>query len=142
MKTRHNIGFVLIDQVVKKYNFTFLKKDSKKELYKGLINKYSPALARDATIYFYGTLDGIFPQLPIVDMFQANATFHPYSLFNYVEESKLKEKGTSFVYSALKEGKISPNVDRVFPMEEYRDAWEYLRKPRERHGKVVIETGL
>ena len=108
----------------------------------GLINKYSPALARDATIYFYGTLDGIFPQLPIVDMFQANATFHPYSLFNYVEESNLKEKGTSFVYSALKEGKISPNVDRVFPMEEYRDAWEYLRKPRERHGKVVIETGL
>ena len=108
----------------------------------GLIDKYSPALARDSTIYFYGTLDGIFPQLPIVDMFQANATFHPYSLFNYVEETNLKEKGTSFVYSALKEGKISPTIDRVFPMEKYRDAWEYLRQPRERHGKVVIETGL
>ena len=109
---------------------------------KGLIDKYSSALARDATIYFYGTLDGVFPQLPIVNMFQANATFHPYSLFNYVEEPKLKEKGTSFVYKALKQGKISPNIDRVFSMEEYRDAWDYLRLPRETHGKVIIETGL
>ena len=109
---------------------------------KGMIDKYSPALARDAVIYFYGTLDGVFPQLPIVDMFQANATFHPYSLFNYVEEPSLKEKGKSFVYNALKEGKILPNIDRVFQMEEYREAWDYLRQPREKHGKVLIQTGL
>ena len=108
----------------------------------GLIDKYSPALARDATIYFYGTLDGLFPQLPIVDMFQSNATFHPYSLFNYVEENNLKTKGTTFVYNALKQGKLSPNVDRVYPMEEYRTAWEYLRQPRDKHGKIIIETGL
>ena len=49
MKTRHNIGFVLIDQVVKKYNFTFLKKDSKKELYKGLINKKNCILIKPLT---------------------------------------------------------------------------------------------
>ena len=50
----------------------------------GMIGRYSPALARDARIFFYGTLDTIFPMLPIVDMFQANAVFHPYCLFNYV----------------------------------------------------------
>ncbi len=108
----------------------------------GMISKYSPALARDATIYFYGTLDGVFPQLPIVDMFQANATFHPYSLFNYVENPDLKVKGTTFVYNALKDKSISPTIDRVYPMEAYRDAWDYLSKPRDKHGKVVIETGL
>jgi len=108
----------------------------------GMISRYSPALARDATIFFYGTLDGVFPQLPIVDMFQANATFHPYSLFNYVENRELKDKGTNFVYRSLKDGSISPNIDRVFSMEEYRDAWDYLRKPRDSHGKVVIKTGL
>ena len=108
----------------------------------GMISKYSPALARDATIYFYGTLDGVFPQLPIVDMFQANATFHPYSLFNYVENAEMKNRGTDFVYKSLKEGKLKPNIDRTYPMEEYRNAWEYLKEPRDRHGKVVIETGL
>src|SRR5690606_12240195 len=43
----------------------------------GLIARYSPALARDARIFFYGTLDEKFPTLPIVDMFQKNAVFHP-----------------------------------------------------------------
>ena len=108
----------------------------------GMISKYSPALARDATIYFYGTLDGVFPQLPIVDMFQANATFHPYSLFNYVENADMKKRGTDFVYKSLKEKKLKPNIDRVYPMEEYRNAWNYLKEPRNKHGKVVIETGL
>ncbi len=107
-----------------------------------MIARYSPALARDAKIFLYGTLDGVFPQLPIVDMFQANATFHPYSLFNYVENKNLKEKGTTFVYNELKKGSILPNVDRVYSMEEYRDAWDYLKNPRDNHGKVVIKTGL
>jgi len=108
----------------------------------GMINQYSPALARDATIFFYGTLDGVFPKLPIVDMFQANATFHPYSLFNYVEDSRMQAKGTAFVYKALEDGKLTPNIDRIYPMKEYREAWEYLSQPRTKHGKVVIETGL
>ena len=65
-----------------------------------MIRQYSPALARDARIFFYGTLDGNFPELPIVDMFQANAVFHPYSLFNYVEDLDMQAKGTAFVYDA------------------------------------------
>ena len=108
----------------------------------GMIARYSPALARDATIFFYGTLDGVFPQLPIVDMFQANATFHPYSLFNYVEDPEMQTNGTNFVYKAIEEGTLVPNIDRIYPMEEYREAWEYLSQPRTKHGKVVIETGL
>ena len=75
-------------------------------------------------------------------MFQVNATFHPYSLFNYVENAEMKNRGTDFVYKSLKEGKLKPNIDRTYPMEEYRNAWEYLKEPRDKHGKVVIETCL
>lgn len=107
----------------------------------GMIDRYSPALAKGATIFFYGTLDGVFPQLPIVDMFQANATFHPYSLFNYVENPETLQRGLDFVYQALNSGKIAPRIDRVYPMEAYRDAWDYLSQPRQDHGKVVVETG-
>ncbi len=108
----------------------------------GMIRQYSPALARDARIFFYGTLDGNFPELPIVDMFQANAVFHPYSLFNYVEDLDMQAKGTAFVYDALGRGLIGPRIDRVCPMEGYRDAWDYILSARRSHGKVVIETGL
>ena len=108
----------------------------------GMIHQYSPAMARDARIFFYGSLDEQFPDLPIVDMFQSNAVFHPYSLFNYVEDLAMQAKGTAFVYDALRRGLIAPRIDRVIRMEEYRDAWEYIRAPRKNHGKVVVETGL
>lgn len=107
-----------------------------------LISRYSPALARDARIFFYGTLDETFPSLPIVDMFQKNAVFHPYSLFNYVENPETCARGKAFVYEMLETGRLKPDIDRVYPMEKYREAFDYLSKPRERHGKVVVATGL
>jgi NADPH2:quinone reductase len=108
-----------------------------------MIPRYSRALARDGWIFFYGTLDERFPTaLPLVDMFQKNAVFHPYSLFNYVENPEACEQGKAFVYDMFARGRLSPNVDRVYPMEEIKPAFDYLAKPREKHGKVVISTGL
>ena len=49
VKTRHNIGFVLIDKIAKNYNFILLKKDKKKELYKGLIGKKDCILIKPLT---------------------------------------------------------------------------------------------
>ena len=39
---------------------------------------------------------------------------------------------------------LKENVFHNFsiPMAGYRNAWEYLKEPRDKHGKVVIETGL
>ncbi len=108
----------------------------------GLIAQYSPALARDARIYFYGTLDKQHPELPFVDMFQKNAVFQPYSVFNYVEDPVLCPRGKAFIYDMLEKGRIRPRIDRVYPMEKYVEAWDYLSQPRASHGKVVIETGL
>jgi len=39
INTRHNVGFLLADLLIKNYNFSVLKKDKKKELYKGYIGK-------------------------------------------------------------------------------------------------------
>ena len=107
----------------------------------GMIGQYAPALAKDARIFFYGTLDAKFPVLPIVDMFKANAVFHPYSLPNYVENLETQARGKAFVYNALNRGIGVPRIDRVYPMEGYREAWDYVSAPRETHGKVVVETG-
>lgn len=106
------------------------------------IPQYSKAMAKNATIFFYGTLDEVFPTLPIVDMLQRNTVFHPYSLFNYVEDDVMRERGKKFVYDKLAAGELLPAIDRIYPMEGYKEAFEYLSQPRERHGKVVIETGL
>lgn len=107
-----------------------------------MIHQYAGALAKNAIIFHYGTLDENLPTLPMMEMYQANATFHPYSLFHYVEDPKMCAKGTSFVYEALSSGDLKPSIDRVYPMEGYRDAWEYMSKPRKSHGKIVVETGI
>lgn len=106
----------------------------------GMIAQYSKALAKDAQIFTYGTLDQKLPELPMMDLYQANATFKPYSLFHYIEDAAWKKKGLDFVYGALAAGRIRPNVDRVFPMGEFKKAWEYLRAPRKTHGKVMIRV--
>ena len=107
-----------------------------------LMAEYSTKMARDARIYYYGLLGGAFPdELPLVGMFQANASFHPYSVFNYVEHADLCRQGTEYLYDAFATGKLSTNVDRVLPMEGYIDAWDYMRTERSSHGKIVIETG-
>ncbi|WP_164743061.1 zinc-binding dehydrogenase [Mesorhizobium sp. Z1-4] len=103
--------------------------------------RYGPAMARDAKLMLYGLLTEELPRVPYVDMWQKNAWLHMYSLFNYVEDQDTQDRGTAFVYNALSEGSLKPNVDRVFPMEGYVDAWRYLSGPREHHGKVVIDTG-
>ncbi len=106
----------------------------------GMISQYSKALAKDAQIFTFGTLDEKLPELPMMELYQANATFKPYSLFHYIEDAEWKKKGLDFVYQALASGQIQPNVDRVFSMEEFTEAWQYLRAPRKKHGKVMIRV--
>ncbi|MDJ0701620.1 MAG: zinc-dependent alcohol dehydrogenase family protein [Woeseiaceae bacterium] len=108
----------------------------------GLMNHYVGALAKNARIFFYGMLDKGFPEIPYAALFQSNALFQAYSLFNYVEDDEMCAKGIEWVNNALAAGDISPKIDRVYPMEEYVEACRYLREPRRAHGKVVIETGI
>jgi NADPH:quinone reductase len=108
----------------------------------GLIADYAQALAPGARIYFYGTLDTQAPTLPLKELFQSNTVFHPYSVFNYVMDASARARGVAFVTQAIAMGKLHAKVDRVFPMDGYRDAFDYLRQPRQRHGKVVVETGV
>ena len=48
-KTRHNVGFVLIEELISNYNFVTVKKDNKKELYKGYIGKKKCILIKPLT---------------------------------------------------------------------------------------------
>ena len=49
LKTKHNIGFVLIEKLISNYNFTTLKKNKKKELYKGYIGRQKCILIKPLT---------------------------------------------------------------------------------------------
>lgn len=105
------------------------------------MERYANAMAKDGYLFLYGGLSGTYSNPPFLAMIQNNLWFHAYSLFNYVENHDACERGKKYVYDALSNGKIKPNVDRVFPMEGYIDAWRYLKGPRTSYGKIVVETG-
>lgn len=105
------------------------------------MDRYATAMAKGGHLYLYGGLEGSYSNPPFLPMIQNSLWFHAYSLFNYVEDAAACERGKSFVYKALSNGSLKPNVDRVFPMEGYIDAWRYLRGSRTSYGKVVVETG-
>lgn len=107
-----------------------------------LIAQYGPSLGKGARIFFYGMLGGTPPALPLTNMFKSNATFQAYSVFHYVEDTTSLLKGVNFVMRALNDGIIRPRVDRIFEMEDFLAAWDYLSAPRSSHGKVVVRTGL
>ena len=106
-----------------------------------VMKKYAQVMAKDSRIYCYGFLEGTFPELPFIEMLNSNGSFHPYSMFNYVENQDMCEKGKAFVYRHIASGELRPEIDKVFPMEAYIEAWDYMRTDRESHGKIVIETG-
>lgn len=106
------------------------------------MERYANAMAKNGILMLYGGLSGSYSHPPFLPMIQNSLWFHAYSLFNYVEDAAACERGKAYVYDALGTGRITPKIDRVFPMEGYVDAWRYLKGPRETNGKVVVETGV
>ena len=64
--TRHNVGFDLVDAIIKKYNFKLDKKDKTKEIYKGSIKKINCLFCKPQT---YMNVSGL-PIGEIVNFFK------------------------------------------------------------------------
>ncbi len=106
------------------------------------MDRYANAMAKGGILFLYGGLTGQYAVPPFLPMIQRSLWFHTYSIFNYVEDDAANARGKAYVYKTIADGSLKPNVDRVYPMEGYKDAWRYLRGTRTSHGKVVVETGL
>lgn len=104
------------------------------------MDRYGNAMAKGGRLFLYGLLTGKFGSPPIVAMFQKDLWFNAYSVFNYVQEAEACARGTAFVHEAIASGKLSPSIDKVFPMQGYVDAWHYLTHERTGRGKVVVDT--
>jgi len=103
-----------------------------------LVASYAKALAQDAVIVLYGGLSGERTVLPELELTARNASLHPYSMMNYTARPECRARGIKFVRDALASGDLLAGVDRSFCLDDYRDAFEYMRSKRRAHGKVVI----
>ena len=72
---------------------------------------------------------------------QSNVLKPVHSQFYFVEDMVAQRRGTDYVYSSLSDGTLRLVIYKVQQMEGHIEAWQYLQKPRQQYGKVVIETG-
>lgn len=105
-----------------------------------LMAKYSEALANNAHIFLYGNLDETPDKVPMLPMIKAAATLHPYSVYHHIYDPVQRERGVKYVTDALLSGDLNPQVDKVYPLEDFRAAYDYQLNAKGRRGKIVIST--
>lgn len=103
-----------------------------------LLGQYANALAKNAQIFLYGKLDPSPDLVPIIPMIRSAAILRPYSIYNHIYDQAQRDRAVRFVFDALKQGRLVPEVDKVFALADYKEAYEYQVKAERRRGKIVI----
>lgn len=103
------------------------------------LSDYADLLAHGATVLGYGTLSDEQPVVPVAAMVRAAAVFHPYSMFNHVVDPEQRDRAVSAISHGLQSGDLDPVIDRVFPFEQYLDAYRYMESNLQ-VGKIVVSV--
>jgi len=106
-----------------------------------IVQEYADAFAQNAIVFLYGGMDPTETTLPEMQMTEKAVVFMPYTLYNYIYDKEGRERGLKFCYDGLKSGQLRPFVEKVFPIEEFKDAFEYQQKATRRVGKLLISPG-
>lgn len=98
---------------------------------------YVDHLAQGAVVLGYGTLSDEQPEIPVAAMCRARAVFHPYSMFNHIDDPRQRRGAVRFISDRITTGELTPRVDRVFPFEEAVEAYRYMQS-NQQAGKIVV----
>jgi NADPH:quinone reductase-like Zn-dependent oxidoreductase len=104
--------------------------------------RYVEALAEGARVYIYGFLGGE-PRLEydLTPVVRRGATIQPYNANRALDDPAAREEAKLFLSLAWQSGRLRPLVDRVFPLDQAREAYEYMRSGQQ-VGKIVLRTAL
>lgn len=124
---RHHLGGQGVDVVYDPISGSFIK-------------NYVNGLNWGARIIIYGSLAGTEINVPNLPLVRANATIHPYSMFNHVVSLDQLNEGICFVMDQISKGNFRPAIDRVFGLEETADAYRHMLGNTQ-CGKIVVQVG-
>ncbi len=105
-----------------------------------IVQEYAGGLAQNAEIFLYGGIDPSPTILPEIEMTQKAACLRPFSVYNHIYEAQSRQRGVEYVFNALSKNVIRPFVDTVYPLAEFRQAFEDQVQASGRRGKIVIST--
>jgi len=105
-----------------------------------ILQDYAKGLAKNAIIFLYGGMDPSPTVLPEIEMTQAAACLRPFSVYNHIYDQASRERGVDFVFDALSRGDLKAYVEKVYPLENFRQAFDDQLQSTSRRGKMVVST--
>jgi NADPH:quinone reductase-like Zn-dependent oxidoreductase len=100
------------------------------------------ALQTGGPIVCYAMQSGQFPTLPPYDFFFRGLSLHGFWLINWIRNAPRTE--IQEIYQKLgdlvADGSLSAAVDRVYPLNQFKEAFEQSLKPN-RSGKILFKFG-
>jgi NADPH2:quinone reductase len=105
-----------------------------------IVREYKDALGKDAVIFLYGLMDNSDTVVPMLEMVRANACLRPFSVYHYIVDDALRERGVLYVSRALSEGRLKPQVGPVYALADWRQALVDQMKKTDRRGKMVVRV--
>jgi len=98
------------------------------------------SLKTGGSIVLYAVLSGQFPAIPLKDLIYRDLSLHGFWLINWIRNAPRTE--IQEVYQKLgglvADGSLSATVDHVYPLEQFKEAFEQSLKPN-RSGKILFK---
>jgi len=105
-----------------------------------ILRDYAYALAQNPQVIIYGNMDPRPTVLPEIVLTQKRAFIRSYSVYQFIYAKEAREQGIRFCYDALKSGKLKAYFEKVFPIEDFRQAFEHQKSASTRRGKILISA--
>jgi len=105
-----------------------------------IVQDYASGMAQNAIIFLYGGMDPSPTVLPEIEMTQKAACLRPFSVYNHVYDQESRERGIRYVFDALSKGDLKAYVEKVYPLEDFKQAFEDQFQSTTRRGKMVVST--
>jgi len=91
-----------------------------------ILRDYAYALAQNPQVIIYGNMDPRPTVLPEIVLTQKRAFIRSYSVYQFIYDKETRDRGIRFCYNALKSGELKAYFERVFSMEDFRQAFESI----------------
>ncbi len=106
------------------------------------VGELAKSLKTGGSIVVYALLSGQFPALSPKDFIYGSLSLHGFWLINWIRDAPRTE--IEEIYQKLGDlvegGSLSAEVERVYPLEQFKEAFEQSLKPN-RGGKVLFKFG-
>src|SRR5438128_11675459 len=106
------------------------------------VGELAKSLKTGGSIVVYALLSGQFPAIPPKEFIYNGLSLHGFWLINWIRNAPRTEIQETYqkLGDLVADGSLSAAVERVYPLEQFKEAFEQSLKPN-RSGKILFSFG-